>query len=218
MGFVIVLHTYSLATVLSTPANRQLCKNFNNLSGTRNWSPSPPLPLHSPHPTLCHHFATAVAVLVTLSHLLPAERQTSHWEHSKGPWGHPVEPEGAGRWRHHQATTASPDQEYLVEGAGRSAWTYISLFSYNTVLAVTLVLELMHLLQFVMLYLILLCIWRRKADFLASLTNVLSLPTVFHALSSPVIWRRKTDLLASLTNVLSLQSPQPHSTVRGRSY
>lgn len=52
-------------------------------------------------------------------------------------------PEGAGRWRHHQATTASPDREYLVEGAGGLEPIYHCFL----ITAVTLVLELMHLLQ-----------------------------------------------------------------------
>ena len=119
-------------------------------SGTRDSNcSSPPLPLHSPHPTQCHHLATAA--LVTLSpRLSPAERHTSPQECLKDPGGHPLGPEGAGRWMHHQATTASPDQEYLVGGG--STWAYIKLFFYNYehwIIAVTSVLEPMHLLQFV---------------------------------------------------------------------
>ena len=120
-------------------------RNFTNVSHTRQQTAvqsgtrdsncsSPPLPLHSPHPTQCRHLATAA--LVTLSpRPLPAERHTSPQECLKDPGGHPLGPEGAGRWMHHQATTASPDQEYLHVGGGTAGG---SIYNYNLVFLWTL--------------------------------------------------------------------------------
>ena len=71
------------------------------------------------------------------------------------PGGHPPGPEDAGRWMHHQATTASPDQEYLVGGGtgGGSTYNHNILFSYeHCIIAVTLVLEPIHLLQSVYIH------------------------------------------------------------------